>query len=42
MGDVKRVIETALKTYGDLDIVINNAGIGEQLGVNKIRRNFYE
>lgn len=30
LDDVKRVIQTALDTYGDLDIVINNAGIGEQ------------
>lgn len=29
LEDVKRVIDTAIKTYGDLDIVINNAGIGE-------------
>ena len=30
LDDVKRVIQTAMDTYGDLDIVINNAGIGEQ------------
>ena len=30
LEDVKSVIQTALDTYGDLDIVINNAGIGEQ------------
>lgn len=30
LGDVQKVIQTALKTYGDLDIVINNAAIGEQ------------
>ncbi len=30
LDDVKHVIDTAVKTYGDLDIVINNAGIGEQ------------
>ena len=30
LDDVKRVIQTAIDTYGDLDIVINNAGIGEQ------------
>ena len=30
LEDVKKVIQTALDTYGDLDIVINNAGIGEQ------------
>ena len=30
LDDVKRVIRTALDTYGDLDIVINNAAIGEQ------------
>ncbi|MBQ4417665.1 MAG: SDR family NAD(P)-dependent oxidoreductase [Butyrivibrio sp.] len=28
--DVKKVIQTAIDTYGDLDIVINNAAIGEQ------------
>ena len=30
LEDVKHVIQTALDTYGDLDIVINNAAIGEQ------------
>ena len=30
LDDVKRVIRTAMDVYGDLDIVINNAGIGEQ------------
>ncbi len=30
LADVQRVIRTALDTYGDLDIVINNAAIGEQ------------
>ncbi|MCH5251050.1 MAG: SDR family NAD(P)-dependent oxidoreductase, partial [Lachnospiraceae bacterium] len=30
LDDVKKVIQTALDTYGDLDIVINNAAIGEQ------------
>ena len=30
LEDVKKVIQTALDTYGDLDIVINNAAIGEQ------------
>lgn len=30
LEDVQNVIDTALNTYGDLDIVINNAGIGEQ------------
>ncbi|MBQ9258035.1 MAG: SDR family NAD(P)-dependent oxidoreductase, partial [Acidaminococcaceae bacterium] len=30
LEDVKNVIQTALNTYGDLDIVINNAAIGEQ------------
>ena len=30
LDDVKNVINTALETYGDLDIVINNAAIGEQ------------
>ncbi len=29
-SDVQKVIQTALGTYGDLDIVINNAAIGEQ------------
>lgn len=28
--DTKRVFETALKAFGDVDILINNAGIGEQ------------
>lgn len=28
--DAKRVFETALREFGDLDILINNAGIGEQ------------
>ena len=28
--DTRRVIDTALKQFGDLDILINNAGIGEQ------------
>lgn len=28
--DTKRVFETAIKEFGDLDILINNAGIGEQ------------
>ena len=30
LEDVKKVIQTALDIYGDLDIVINNAAIGEQ------------
>ena len=30
LDDVKRVIRTAIDVYGDLDIVINNAAIGEQ------------
>ena len=30
LDDVKNVIRTAVETYGDLDIVINNAAIGEQ------------
>ncbi len=30
LDDVKRVIQTAIDVYGDLDIVINNAAIGEQ------------
>ena len=30
LDDVKKVIQTALDIYGDLDIVINNAAIGEQ------------
>ena len=30
LSDVKKVIQTALDVYGDLDIVINNAAIGEQ------------
>jgi len=30
LDDVKKVIQTAIDTYGDLDIVINNAAIGEQ------------
>ena len=30
LNDVKKVIRTALDVYGDLDIVINNAAIGEQ------------
>ena len=28
--DTQRVFETALKEFGDVDILINNAGIGEQ------------
>lgn len=28
--DTKKVFETALKEFGDVDILINNAGIGEQ------------
>ena len=28
LEDVKKVIQTALDVYGDLDIVINNAAIG--------------
>ena len=28
--DTKEVIETAIREFGDLDILINNAGIGEQ------------
>jgi NAD(P)-dependent dehydrogenase (short-subunit alcohol dehydrogenase family) len=28
--DTERVFKTCLETYGDLDILINNAGIGEQ------------
>lgn len=30
LTDVQNVIQTALDAYGDLDIVINNAAIGEQ------------
>ena len=30
LSDVQKVIQTALDVYGDLDIVINNAAIGEQ------------
>ena len=30
LDDVKNVIQTALNAYGDLDILINNAAIGEQ------------
>ena len=30
LSDVKKVIQAALDVYGDLDIVINNAAIGEQ------------
>ena len=30
LEDVQRVFQMALETYGDLDIVINNAAIGEQ------------
>lgn len=30
LDDVKNVIQTALDVYGDLDILINNAAIGEQ------------
>lgn len=30
LDDVKNVIQTALDAYGDLDILINNASIGEQ------------
>ena len=30
LNDVKKVIQSALDVYGDLDIVINNAAIGEQ------------
>ena len=28
--DTRRVFETAIKEFGDVDILINNAGIGEQ------------
>lgn len=28
--DTKKVFDTALKEFGDVDILINNAGIGEQ------------
>ena len=28
--DTRRVFETAVKEFGDVDILINNAGIGEQ------------
>ena len=30
LEDTQRVFETAIKEFGDLDILINNAGIGEQ------------
>ena len=30
LDDVKNVIKTALDVFGDLDIVVNNAAIGEQ------------
>lgn len=36
LEDVQRVIEAALETYGDLDIVINNAGIGEQTIIDEM------
>ena len=36
LDDVKKVIQIALETYGDLDIVINNAAIGEQPGGAKM------
>ena len=35
LDDVKRVIQTAVDTYGDLDIVINNAAIGEQTMIDE-------
>lgn len=35
LDDVKKVINTAMDTYGDLDIVINNAGIGEQTMIDE-------
>lgn len=33
--DTKRVFETALREFGDVDILINNAGIGEQKLINE-------
>lgn len=35
LDDVKNVIQTALDAYGDLDILINNAAIGEQRMIDK-------
>lgn len=34
--DTKKVFETALQEFGDVDILINNAGIGEQPGGAKM------
>ena len=33
LDDVKKVIQTALDTYGDLDIVINNAAKMTRLSI---------
>lgn len=35
LDDVKNVIQTTLDAYGDLDILINNAAIGEQRMIDK-------
>ena len=38
LEDVQNVIRTAVDTYGDLDIVINNAAIGEQKMIDEAQK----
>lgn len=40
--DTKRVFETVLQTYGTLDILINNAGIGEQKLIDDLDDEWFE
>ena len=40
--DIKRVIKTAVDAYGDLDIVLNNAGIGEQKSIEETEDEWME
>ncbi|MBM9614147.1 SDR family oxidoreductase [Desulfobulbus rhabdoformis] len=35
LDDCKKVFETTIKEFGDLDILINNAGLGEQYAIDE-------
>lgn len=41
-NDIKKTFEFVLKKYGKLDVLINNAGIGTHLPIEKLNRNDFE